>query len=122
MLSEEPTQVNSVSRVGTLSAPGSANGIDGHAARPEHRTRSNQPKGLHMLQNLQGLDEKLRELILGEYGSLPGSVTLALFLSGRNDPTPLRLLPRGVVISGSVPSGPTTFRVKPKYHQTTHPV
>lgn len=31
-----------------------------HHRHPEHRTRNNEPKGLHMLQNLHSLDEKLR--------------------------------------------------------------
>jgi len=61
MLSEEPTPL-SVTRAGTQPnprSPTSPNGHDGHL--PEHRTKNNVPKGLHMLQNLHNLDEKLRQ-------------------------------------------------------------
>jgi len=56
---------------GTLSVPPTtANGVNGHhhvqglgnhGGVPEHRTKSHVPKGLHMLQNLQNLDDKLRK-------------------------------------------------------------
>lgn len=36
------------------------NSQNGNHVQPEHRTRSQVPKGLHMLQNLQNLDEKLK--------------------------------------------------------------
>jgi len=55
MLSEEPTP-NAVSRAGTIPKPQSQGSL-----LAEHRTRSNEPKGLHMLQNLQNLDEKLKQ-------------------------------------------------------------
>ncbi|KAK3900326.1 hypothetical protein C8A05DRAFT_17352 [Staphylotrichum tortipilum] len=48
-LTEEPSPAAGASRAGTLSVP----------PLPEHRTRSQVPKGLHMLQNLQNLDERL---------------------------------------------------------------
>jgi hypothetical protein len=51
-LSEEPTPFSS--RGGTLSVP-QVNGV------PEHRTKNQAPKGLHMLQNLQNLDDKLKK-------------------------------------------------------------
>ncbi|KAK4167485.1 hypothetical protein QBC43DRAFT_255964 [Cladorrhinum sp. PSN259] len=64
-LSEETSPEGPLSRAGTnplplLQAPHSqsANGYNHQV--PEHRTRSSAPKGLHMLHNLQNLDEKLR--------------------------------------------------------------
>lgn len=53
-LSEEPASLlpDGGARSGTHSVPG--------VGVPEHRTKSAAPKGLHMLQNLQNLDEKLR--------------------------------------------------------------
>jgi len=48
-------------RATTLNRPSSANGMSGHPPHPEHRTKNNEPKGLHMLQNLHSLDEKLRK-------------------------------------------------------------
>lgn len=70
-LSEEPTPVEGVTRAGTLSVPPiTVNGVNGHhhgqghnhnGSVPEHRTKSHVPKGLHMLQNLQNLDDKLRK-------------------------------------------------------------
>lgn len=68
-LSEEPTPSEGITRAGTLTVPRvpSANGTAGATAHsllhvhPEHRTKSNQPKGLHMLQNLANLDEKLKK-------------------------------------------------------------
>lgn len=55
-LSEEPTPVGSVTRAGTH--PKSA----GVQVPPDHRVRKQaSPRGLHMLQNLQGLDEKLKK-------------------------------------------------------------
>ncbi|KAK4155276.1 hypothetical protein C8A00DRAFT_13656 [Chaetomidium leptoderma] len=53
-LSEEPTPLEGTTRAGTLSVPPSI-------TIPEHRTRNQQPKGLHMLQNLQNLDDKLKK-------------------------------------------------------------
>lgn len=67
-LSEESTPSDGTTRVGTLSVPkrpstanGSAAAAHLHPPAPEHRTRNNQPKGLHMLQNLQHLDDKLKK-------------------------------------------------------------
>ncbi|GAB1312673.1 LisH domain-containing protein [Madurella fahalii] len=57
-LSEEPTPDEDMQRTGTQSVPQQANGLVPH---PEHRTRSQVPKGLHMLQNLQNLEEKLKK-------------------------------------------------------------
>lgn len=53
-LSEEPTPLTSTSpqRGGTASA-------GGPGLLPEHRTKNHAPKGLHMLHNLQNLDERL---------------------------------------------------------------
>jgi hypothetical protein len=51
-LSDEPTPFST--RGGTLSVP-QTNGV------PEHRTKNQAPKGLHMLQNLQNLDDKLKK-------------------------------------------------------------
>ncbi|KAK1751056.1 hypothetical protein QBC47DRAFT_308530 [Echria macrotheca] len=60
MLSEEPTPA-AVTRAGTHPQPRSVNGHSGRNGNlPEHRTKNNAPKGLHMLQNLQGLDDKLK--------------------------------------------------------------
>ncbi|KAH6622604.1 hypothetical protein F5144DRAFT_334578 [Chaetomium tenue] len=52
-LSEEPASLlpNGAASSGAHSVPGMV---------PEHRTKSHAPKGLHMLQNLQNLDEKLK--------------------------------------------------------------
>ena len=51
--SEEPASLTpDGARGGTHSVPG--------VGVPEHRTKSAAPKGLHMLQNLQNLDEKLK--------------------------------------------------------------
>ncbi|KAK4185033.1 hypothetical protein QBC35DRAFT_31544 [Podospora australis] len=63
-LSEEPTPADSVTRAGTQPLPASHNQStagNGYVIRPEHRTRNSVPKGLHMLQNLQSLDDKLRK-------------------------------------------------------------
>ncbi|KAL2196993.1 hypothetical protein P885DRAFT_68892 [Corynascus similis CBS 632.67] len=51
--SDEPASIGD-RRGGTLSLPGGA-------AMPEHRTKSQAPKGLHMLQNMHNLDEKLKK-------------------------------------------------------------
>ncbi|KAK4108560.1 hypothetical protein N656DRAFT_717741 [Canariomyces notabilis] len=58
VLSEEPSPLESVTQPGTVSATrhGSI-----PVPQPEHRTRSNAPKGLHMLHNLQTLEEKLKK-------------------------------------------------------------
>ncbi|KAK0705643.1 hypothetical protein B0H67DRAFT_498669 [Lasiosphaeris hirsuta] len=58
-LSEEPSPIDSLTRAGTMTAP--TQSLLVLQIRPEHRSRNNQPKGLHMLQNLQGLDEKLKK-------------------------------------------------------------
>jgi hypothetical protein len=52
--SEEPTPLAGVTNraTGSVSVPGVV---------PEHRTKNQAPKGLHMLQNLQNLDEKLKK-------------------------------------------------------------
>ncbi|KAK4237584.1 hypothetical protein C8A03DRAFT_44558 [Achaetomium macrosporum] len=50
-ITEEPSPLDGATRKGTLSSPTSV---------PEHRTKSHEPKGLHMLQNLHNLDEKLK--------------------------------------------------------------
>ncbi|KAJ4289289.1 hypothetical protein N0V88_007040 [Collariella sp. IMI 366227] len=63
--SEDSSPVEGVSRSGTWSVPPplqnttNCHGCN-NAALPEHRTKSHEPKGLHMLQTLQNLDEKLR--------------------------------------------------------------
>ncbi|KAL2173139.1 uncharacterized protein P884DRAFT_212902 [Thermothelomyces heterothallicus CBS 202.75] len=54
-LCEEPASIDGrggSSRASTPSVPG---------AVPEHRTKSQEPKGLHMLQNMHTLDEKLKK-------------------------------------------------------------
>jgi len=55
MFSEEPTPAVA-SRAGTMPNAKSQPSL----VHPEHRTRSHEPKGLHMIQNLQNLDEKLK--------------------------------------------------------------
>jgi hypothetical protein len=56
-LTDEPSGISTstATRAGTLSVPQPAS-----SALPEHRTKSHEPKGLHMLHNLHNLDEKLR--------------------------------------------------------------
>jgi hypothetical protein len=58
MLSEQSTP-GALSRAGTLPLPKSAQSPP--RLHPEHRTRGNAPKGLHMIRDLQGLDEKLKQ-------------------------------------------------------------
>lgn len=63
-LSEEPTPADPATRAGTQPLPVShtqPHSANGYVVHPEHRTRNSVPKGLHMLQNLQSLDEKLRK-------------------------------------------------------------
>ncbi|KAK4173513.1 hypothetical protein QBC36DRAFT_55842 [Triangularia setosa] len=65
-LSEEPTPIGS--RADSVHFPGGASiqlqkkphSANGGLVVPEHRTRNNAPKGLHMLHNLYSLDEKLK--------------------------------------------------------------
>lgn len=63
MFSEEPTPA-AVSRAGTAPNPRSPSSQSPPAAHPslhpEHRSKRQAPKGLHMIHNLQGLDEKLK--------------------------------------------------------------
>ncbi|KAL2018195.1 hypothetical protein VTK56DRAFT_1168 [Thermocarpiscus australiensis] len=61
VLSEEPSPIDGTTRPGTLSAPQHHPSSAAATAKPEHRTRNNEPKGLHMLHNIQDLDEKLRK-------------------------------------------------------------
>lgn len=66
-LSEEPTPVGS--RADSLHIPGGGSiqlqkkpqSANGGLVVPEHRTKNNAPKGLHMLHNLHNLDEKLKQ-------------------------------------------------------------
>ncbi|SPQ19933.1 2148958b-4480-4e71-a616-b61145455447 [Thermothielavioides terrestris] len=66
--SEEPSPMDDSSgttpataaRGGTHSVPGPGGPGGGGGIVPEHRTKNNEPKGLHMLQNMAHLDEKLR--------------------------------------------------------------
>ncbi|KAL2117320.1 hypothetical protein VTJ04DRAFT_9488 [Mycothermus thermophilus] len=59
--SEEESEASSPSsRASTHSVPVPGNHSHS-AAVPEHRTRSHAPKGLHMLQNMQSLDERLKK-------------------------------------------------------------
>ncbi|KAK4195384.1 hypothetical protein QBC40DRAFT_21792 [Triangularia verruculosa] len=66
-LSEEPTPMGS--RADSLHFPGGASiqlqrkphSANGSLPLPEHRTKNNAPKGLHMLHNLHNLDEKLKQ-------------------------------------------------------------
>jgi len=60
-LSEEPTPDDGMTRVGSLVVPARA-GSTGQTINipPEHRTKNNQPKGLHML-HFQSLEERLRK-------------------------------------------------------------
>ncbi|KAK0642952.1 hypothetical protein B0T16DRAFT_391564 [Cercophora newfieldiana] len=57
LFSEEPSPT-AASRAGTLPAPKSAQ--ISPSLHVEHRKRSHVPKGLHMIQNLKGLDERLK--------------------------------------------------------------
>ncbi|KAK3984311.1 hypothetical protein QBC44DRAFT_17833 [Cladorrhinum sp. PSN332] len=64
--SEEPSPEGPLTRAGTnplpLSQPPHAHSVNGATLQiPEHRTRNTVPKGLHMLHNLQSLDEKLKQ-------------------------------------------------------------
>lgn len=54
--SEYLTPLGGATRAGTISVPPASGGLV-----PEHRTKSHALKGLHMLQNLQSLDEKLKK-------------------------------------------------------------
>ncbi|KAL2160736.1 hypothetical protein VTH06DRAFT_933 [Thermothelomyces fergusii] len=54
-LCEEPASMD-----GHGGGSGSSAAAGAAGAVPEHRTRSQEPKGLHMLQNMHDLDEKLR--------------------------------------------------------------
>jgi hypothetical protein len=56
-LSEEPTPAIGMTRAGSL-LPENAYSASASLWASEHRTRNNEPKGLHML---QGLDERLRK-------------------------------------------------------------
>ncbi len=58
MLSEEPTPADSVTRAGTIHLPAQPRSANGHS---DQRGRKQEPRGLHMLQNLQGLDERLKK-------------------------------------------------------------
>jgi hypothetical protein len=53
---EELSPPSGITRDGTLSVPLANTGVV-----PEHRTKNHAPKGLHMLQNLHNLDEKLKK-------------------------------------------------------------
>ncbi|KAL2132064.1 hypothetical protein VTI74DRAFT_4266 [Chaetomium olivicolor] len=65
-ISEEPSPVEGATPSGMWSVPAAplqpqnGNGR-GSVLLPEHRTKSHEPKGLHMLHNLQSLDERLKK-------------------------------------------------------------
>lgn len=62
-MSEEPTPAGSATRNGTHpvpQAPSAPATLAVPGTLPEHRTRNNMPKGLHMIHNLHGLDERLK--------------------------------------------------------------
>ncbi|KAK4224387.1 hypothetical protein QBC38DRAFT_485605 [Podospora fimiseda] len=61
--SVEPSPEGPLSRAGTSPLPPAhSHSANGNTLQvPEHRTRNTVPKGLHMLQNLQNLDEKLKQ-------------------------------------------------------------
>ncbi|KAK3386410.1 hypothetical protein B0H63DRAFT_136339 [Podospora didyma] len=58
--SGETSPPTSTARAGTVPLA-TQSGSATAARRPEHRTRTQQPKGLHMLHGLQGLDERLKK-------------------------------------------------------------
>ncbi|KAK0705932.1 hypothetical protein B0T26DRAFT_655826 [Lasiosphaeria miniovina] len=59
--SEQTSPTGSATRAGTVPLPGKNDNGPQHMLRPGHRTRTQEPKGLHMLQGLQNLDERLRK-------------------------------------------------------------
>ncbi|KAK3320473.1 hypothetical protein B0T19DRAFT_241113 [Cercophora scortea] len=60
--SEEPSPPDAITRAGTIPRPGVPSSTsDAPHSHHQHRTKSHEPKGLHMLHALQGLDERLRQ-------------------------------------------------------------